>query len=272
MILFKRVRSAFGGIEGREWALLSLETLGVVAGILIAFELNEWASARAEDSRQRKQLERLFTEAEDNVASLRDQRELMKRMVDNERAFAISLVHDGKCPAESQWTAVDDVNKYPAFDVAQGVYQEMMGAGGLSTIENTYVRRTISDFHAALDFADNQNDFFRLKSIEPVTNDDPRGSVDFDPRARDPTTVSYNRTALCADQAFRNRVASAVRNHEVLAVTTRGAVTAFAIKMCAAIGHELGQTCMPRDGGPLTGDDAKMAAKAFREMKAAGAD
>ena len=39
MILFKRVGESFGRIEGREWALLFLETLGVVAGILVAFWL-----------------------------------------------------------------------------------------------------------------------------------------------------------------------------------------------------------------------------------------
>ena len=44
MILFKRVSESFRHIEDREWMLLSLETLGVLAGILIAFELQQWAS------------------------------------------------------------------------------------------------------------------------------------------------------------------------------------------------------------------------------------
>jgi hypothetical protein len=39
MILLKRLGSSFGSIGGREWALLFLETLCVLAGILIAFEL-----------------------------------------------------------------------------------------------------------------------------------------------------------------------------------------------------------------------------------------
>ena len=271
MILFKRIGESFRHIEDREWVLLCLETMGVLAGILIAFELQEWASSVAERSRERKQLERLFTEAEDDVATLRGQRELLKRMVDGERAFAVSLVHEGKCPPPSQWTAVENTNKYPGFEVADAVYQEMMGAGGLSTIQNAYVRRTISDFHSELDYFDNKNNFFRLKATEPVSEDDPRSSVDFDPKLEDPTSISYDRTALCADHAFHNRIANAVRNHELLAVNARDNLTGFAIKMCAAIGHELGQTCVPRDGGPLTGDDAKMAAKALREMKAAGA-
>ena len=74
MILFKRVGESFGRIEGREWALLFLETLGVVGGILIAFELNEWASRRTESARHRQIMERLFEESEQDVASLRAMR------------------------------------------------------------------------------------------------------------------------------------------------------------------------------------------------------
>lgn len=269
MILFKRVRESFSRIEGREWALLFMETVGVVAGILIAFELNEWASARADASRQRKQLERLLTESEDNVATLRSEREWLARMVDDERSFATTLVHDGKCPPAAQWAAIGNTNRYPPFDVAEAVYQEMMGAGGLSTIESPYVRRTISDFHSEVGYFDNANNYFRLKAVEPVADDDPRHLVDFDPKAEDPTSDSYDRAALCADRAFRNRVASAVRNHQVLASDARAELTRHAIKMCAAIGQELGKACVPRWGGPLVGADEKIAAKAVREMKAA---
>jgi hypothetical protein len=271
MILFKRVSDSFRHIEGREWALLCLETLGVLAGILIAFELNEWASERADASRQRKQLERLLTEAEDNVATLRSQREWLGQMVDDERAFAITLVHEGKCPPKPQWAAIGTTNRYPPFDVAEAVYQEMMGAGGLSTIENPYVRRRISDFHAELESYDNANNYFRLKATEPVADNDARHSIDFDPNAEDSTTDWYDRAALCADRAFRNRVASAVRNHQVLAGKARSELTDYAIEMCAAIGQALGKSCVPRWGGPLKGADVKVAAKALREMKAAAA-
>ena len=272
MILFKRVGESFRHIEDREWVLLFLETMGVLVGILVAFELQEWAANRNEHAQNQRRLERLLDEAEDNVATLRDQRELLKRMVNDERAFVISLVHDGKCPETPQWSAVENMNKYPAFDVAQGVYQEMMGAGGLSTIESTYVRQTISDFHSELSFYDNQNNFFRSKAMEPLSADDPRGTVHFDPKAEDPTSDTYDRAALCADHAFRNKVANAVRNHEVLAINARDELTAYAIKMCAAIGHELGRTCVPRWGGPLTGADAKMASKALRQMSQARKD
>ena len=64
MILFSRVRDAFGEITKRDWALLSLETLGIIGGILIAFQLNEWASRRNEAARHQRMMERLFEESD----------------------------------------------------------------------------------------------------------------------------------------------------------------------------------------------------------------
>lgn len=46
MILFRRIGQAVSHIEDREWVLLVLETLGVLAGILIAFELQQWGAQR----------------------------------------------------------------------------------------------------------------------------------------------------------------------------------------------------------------------------------
>jgi len=267
MILFKRVGESFRHIEDREWVLLFLETLGVLVGILLAFELQEWASRRSEADRRHHQLERLLVEAEDNVASLRDERTQYKQATDKERAFAIALVHNNQCPPASQWDAVLSVKKYPAFDVSEAVYQEMMGAGGLSSIENEYVRNAISDFHAELRWADSQNNYFRQGRVDPVTADDPRMSIDYDPSRDDPTVASFDRSALCRDRAFRSRMAEAVRNHWVMTGDARQTLTLFAIKMCASIATELGTTCVPRTGGPLSGDDLKYASKIVAKVK-----
>lgn len=268
MILFKRVRGAFGGIEGREWALLFLETVGVVAGILIAFELNEWASRRNEASQRHNQLERLLAEAEFNVASLREERKAMGRFGERERAFAVMLVHDGQCPPPEAWAALSSVRFYPALQISNGVYDELMGTGGLSTIENEHVRNSVSEFHAALDFYNSQNDYFRQRRVDPVSDDDPRARLDFDPNADEPVVASYDRPALCKDRIFRNKVATAVRNHQTLAVHGASDLMIFAVKMCVAIAQNLGVRCVPAFGGPLAGADAKLVAETVAKTKA----
>jgi len=269
MILFRRVGESFRHIEGREWALLALETFGVLLGILLAFELQEWAQRRTERERQHHQLERLLAEAEDNVASLRLERTGLRKLTDSERAFAIALIHDHHCPPASMWGAVTTVKKYPAVDVSEAVYQEMMGAGGLSSIANEYVRQTLSDYHAELRFADSQINYFRQSRVDPVSVGDRRISIDYDPFVDDPTVASFDRSALCGDHEFRNKMAQAVRNHWVMTTDARDALTGFAIKACAALATELGRACVPRYGGPLTGDDLKVAHEAVAKTKAA---
>ena len=118
MILFNRVGSAFKGIEGREWALLSLETLGVIAGILIAFELQEWAANRAASSRHAEVMDRLFEESEQDVASLREIRDALLQQSTREIEFATQL-SAGNCPPESSWDAVGSVQMLPGFNLPQ---------------------------------------------------------------------------------------------------------------------------------------------------------
>ena len=137
MILFKRVSESLRHIEDREWALLALETLGVIAGILIAFWLNEWAGRHSAAQQRHERLERLFEESETTVTLLRNDRDQMNSIVDKEKAFATALVHRGECPPEPMWGAVDTLPQYPTISVPSSVYQEIMGAGGLSDIDDT---------------------------------------------------------------------------------------------------------------------------------------
>src|SRR5690348_1649879 len=121
MILFKRVGESFRHIEDREWVLLFLETLGVLVGILLAFELQEWGQRRAEAARQQELLQRLFEETEATVSVLRADRDQMNELVDREARFATLLVHENKCPPESMWQAVDTIPMYPPLIVPSTV-------------------------------------------------------------------------------------------------------------------------------------------------------
>ena len=259
MILFKRVGESFKHIEDREWMLLALETLGVLAGILIAFWLNEWASNRAAAQRQRQLLERLFDESETTVTMLRQDRDQMDQIVHAETAFATALVHQGTCPPEPMWSAVDTLPMYPTVAVPSSVYNEIMGSGGLAMIQDPRVRRTVSYFHSQLTLFEGQNGYFRqgMARSYPITAADPRVTYDLDLSKAEPQISHYDRKALCADHKFRNGIADTTRNHMVIG-GFHDDLAKVAIAMCARIGAALGKSCVPADG-PLTGDDAKTA-------------
>ena len=270
MILFKRVSESFRHIEDREWTLLALETLGVLAGILIAFELNEWAGRRATAQKQHQLLERLFEESEATVTVLRSDRDQINDIVAAEKSFATALVHLDQCPPEPAWTAVDTLPMYPSIAVPSSVYQEIISSGGLSSIEDTDVRRSVSRFHALLAYYQAQNDQFRNALHYPISIGDKGVTYDFDSSRAEPQVSHYDRQALCADHKFRNGIADSTRNHVVVASYHEDLARA-SIFTCARIGSALGKSCMPPDG-QLKGADARAARDALspRETHSTG--
>lgn len=242
MVVFSRVREAVGEIQRREWVLLALESLGILAGILIAFQLNEWAARRKEQARNHEVVERLFDESKEIVAQLRLERDAVKKMTDRELAFATALVRDRKCPPASAWFSAVTVNMYPTLAVPTSVYEEMMGAGGLATIDIADARRSVSRFHRLLDWTNRQTEFFRSHMTPTIQMDDPRVTATFEPGAEEPLGLQFDREALCVDQVFRNRVADEVRDHQ-LVYSTRADLLASAIKMCTALGRALNKPC-----------------------------
>ena len=264
MILFKRVGESFRHIEDREWMLLFLETLGVLVGILLAFELQEWAANRASAARHHEMMDRLFEESELDVASLREIRDVLLAQSKTEVDFATQL-SAGKCPPKELWTAVGTVQMLPSFDLPRSVYGELMGSGGLSSIPDPRVRKAIAMFNSELAWSEGQIDYFRGHRPDPVHLSDSRLHLRYDGTADDPEVAEYDRGALCGDPAFRNEMVSAARNHEVFAGYHDG-VTLWAINMCGAIGESIGRRCQPAFGGPLKGEDAATLKKAIEKM------
>jgi len=264
VLLFKRVGSAFRGIDGREWALLSLETMSVVAGILIAFELNEWATSRNEAARHDRLMERLLEESEIDLIVIRSFRDDLSTMLNREQDFAVKLA-EGKCPTNPEFQAITTLPLMPALTVPTSVYQELMGAGGLSSIERKDVRDAVAQYYGNLEWTQRQIDYFRAARIKPIQEDDPRVKIHFDPKAEEPEVAAFDGRALCKDQGFKNRVASATRAHTVFVSYYQGMLE-NAISMCVRLGDSVGKECTPPHGGPLKGKDAEYAARVARKM------
>ena len=265
MILFKRVSESFRHIEDREWVLLALETLGVLAGILIAFELQQWGQQRSDAAKHRQLMERLFEESEMDVAALRDMRDVLDELVDREKLFGIALAKE-QCPPQSQWEAVNTISMLPALTAPDSVYRELMSASGLSAVQRRDVRTAIAQFHGNLEWSQQQVAYFRQVKEDPLPTRDPRQTITFDPTKHEPEVVSYDRQALCADHAFRNTFAASLRQHIVF-TSYHAASVADAINMCVRLGDNVGRSCVPTFGGPLKDDDAKLAAKVSAQMR-----
>jgi hypothetical protein len=258
MIFFHQLSRAWRDIKRREWLLLALEFVTVLAGIIIAFQLNEWASSRKDKAHQQQVIERLFDDARLNVALFRRARDQTKKQMDREERFALQITR-GQCPAQQDWWSAVTVNFYPSMEAQTSVYEELMGSGGLSSIQDEKARNAVSDFHAALKWVNMQNEAFRLsKEAPPFRLRDPRVTVIYEPKADEPLNITVDRDAFCSDKSFRNGLADAVRDHRFVYAYRRD-LTVYAIEMCSALGRTLGRPCIPTRGGPLRGADAEAA-------------
>jgi hypothetical protein len=265
MILFRRAAVAVSHIEDREWVLLALETVGVLAGILIAFSLQEWGTQRDQAAKHHELMERLFEESQGDVSVIRDLRNGLKPMINGEQAFAVRLANS-ECPADKDFQALTTLAIMPALTPPTSVYQELMGAGGLASIERKDVREHLAQFHTDLEWAQKQIDYFRAGVVIPVPVSDPRVRTRFDPTAEEPEVSTFDGHALCSDQAFKNRLAAATRSHSVYLSFFQGPLE-DAISVCVRLGASLGHRCAPPFGGPLLDDDAKYANKVEAKMQ-----
>jgi hypothetical protein len=133
---------------------------------------------------------------------------------------------------------------YPAFRVPSSAYDEMMGSGGLSMIDDERARHAIGDFRAWLAWSQRQNDYYRQNLTLPYSDDDADITVDFVNGADEPEIVNFDRASLCMNKAFRNKVATAVADHRKV-VSLRERLLRKAAEMCTVIGQSLGRRCTP---------------------------
>lgn len=250
--------------ERRTVAHWAMEFVVVVVGVLLALWLQEWVAGRSAAAKHHELMERLFEESEDDVSAIRDTRDALRPMVKSEKAVAVALAH-GKCPADRDFHFVETLRMLPALSVPTSVYQELLGAGGLSSIERKDVRDHVAQFYGNMDWVQKQIEYFRAGRVDPLSYGDPRVSTHFDPAAEEPQVSVFDGKALCRDHEFKNRFAIATRDHSVFASYFEG-VLANAISMCVRLGDSLGHTCQPADGGPLVGNDANYAAKVRAQM------
>ncbi len=245
--------------------LLALETTGVLAGILIAFELQEWGSQRDQAAKHNQLMQRLFEETESDVAALRNMRDVLRSIVEREQTFAVTLAK-GECPNVRDFDAVGTTMMMPALTAPSSVYQELMGAGGLSSIERKDVRDSLALYRYELEWGQKQADYFRADRQDPVPESDPRTRIIFDPHADEPQVSSYDTKALCSDQVFKNRMAVATRQHTTFLVYFDNPFK-DAIDVCVRLGDSLGKACVPTFGGPLKGDDQAYAKTTVAKMR-----
>lgn len=238
--LWRRMRKAVGGIGDTEWALLGLELVGVVGGILLAFQMQEWAEDRREDRDRERLLERLFEESEANTAWLYNF--YIDRVDEVEAARpVVATLARRECPSSEALGPVVALTIFPPVEFQHVVLDELRAGIGLSGLQDETLATLIGNFQADSDYRRAQTDVFRDVD-EVIGSDTPyvdvttkeTGDIDFD----------VDMDALCSDRQFRTRAAFAMFNKQRYAGFTESTV-ARGYALCTALGDRVGRSCTP---------------------------
>ncbi|MGJ3232211.1 MAG: hypothetical protein ACFE0P_10465 [Oceanicaulis sp.] len=151
-------------IRTQNWLAAGIEFVIVIAGVVIGFQINAWAEARAAAAREAVLLDRLHDELEASVA-------LLQRMTDGfeENGASRRRVIELMVAGQTEALAADDgaarmilsVNVLPAFSPRQGVYSEIVSSGMLSDLGDAELREALGVYQASIAYLQGQIDYMR---------------------------------------------------------------------------------------------------------------
>jgi len=234
-------------IRKQNWFAVVLEFVIVIAGVVIGFQVTEWASARAEAERRAVALDRLHDEVEDAVSTLQRLVNIYDESNAN-RTQAIEHIANGDLEAldnDDMVSAVVSTSLFPAFSPRQGVYTEIVSSGMLSSLGDESFRDALGEYQASVVFLQGQIEYFRSIAVarERVMDLDYTW-LEYAPGTTRERIHVIDWEAALADPEFLQRLLAG--NNAMRAMTTWWQNTlASAEALCAETGRLTGRACEP---------------------------
>lgn len=263
--LLRRLRSTAGEIRAAEWMLLTIETVAVVGGILIAFELEQWAEDRREARSVERLLERMLEETRGSVTHYEFHSRQDSEKLSHAQANAMSFAQ-GRCPAD--FSRIEEVDSRVSDPPRSAALTELIEVVGLSAIPDENLKNALSGYHYANGKFYSNMDRFQREMRPVIARDDRRRliALDSDVASQDnhltsmltgtPQLISatYDRERLCEDEAFKQRyLASTQQLLEVNAM--RLDMLILSLRVCEQIAERLGQECLRSDERRILSDE-----------------
>ena len=245
--VLRRLRDTAGKIRATEWLLLGIETLAVVVGILIAFELEQWADDRREAREVDRTMRELLEEARYDVIHFDQAVRMFDSWIDDAKPHLETLA-EGGCPPAAGFEAIARMEIFPPVEPPQSVYDELVAGKGLSSLPSSEARIAVSIYQQQLAVmrSDRNNATSGQRPETIVPADDPRLSLypkpDNPNDFYDVTRIDYDAEALCTDKGVRNR-AVWIGGAQRIVNGWRKDALGRAVNMCQALGDVVGEPC-----------------------------
>lgn len=242
-------------VRKQEWTAIGIDFLIVVFGVLLAFQITDWNTRRAEAKRADAALVALVGESREAIADLEEQVATTDLSISQQRA-SIEAILAGALPAGmSQAEFVSGVTLTRRFirpAPPRSVYDGLLANGDISLIRDEAVIRQIARFYANVDSVQDYTSRMAASSAaeyhpairshyDPSAPDLRRQDADFAELAADPQFaedfVDNLRSVVAVQNARRGLLRSAVETYALLC-TASGDPCADLPELQAGIGAE----------------------------------
>lgn len=239
-------------LRRQDWAMVFIEFVLVVVGVVLGFQIDDWANRRSEAKHSREAMERLLDETERDVAYL-------KLAVSNEETLVADMHLALDRLEKGRWTSEEAERMERGLRRGRylislapptSVYEDVVASGALGRFDDAGVRQTIGEFHSTLSFEERMRQHFERSSGNYEGN--AAFSYDPDPTGQKPARFLVDFDALSRDRAAWKSIARTAENVRLLAGMRRVALK-DAIQMCQAIGTAIARPCNVNRPAPTFG-------------------
>lgn len=222
--------------------MVAIEFALVVLGVLLAFQINEWASDRASAGQRQVLAERLLEEAELDLAYI-------KQAVNYQQNVVRGLGFATRRIVSKKWREADEeritaslasARSMVALAPPSSVYEDVGSSGEFNKIGNVGVRAAISRYRATLSFEERMRQQLQV----PLTTYEriPAFRYETDPEGKERIRLFVDFPALLRDRQAQQVIALTAENHRIILMLRRRAFRDSA-KMCVALGAAVGRAC-----------------------------
>ena len=207
-----RLQHVVGAFRRRDWAGIAIELAVVTLGVLLAFQIDQWAQDRRQARDERQYLERMWRETaeaireNDWVIGLHafNRRNLLRGLAARGNLKALAQYSDGGCGADSM----------PGLGFNDTSYEELGATGRLNIVSDPQIRMDLRRVAGAQADAVGQLAYSRQRGTPIREALEPYLHLDVD-RDGD-RTCRLNWQAAVQDPLAVNAIVLAERNHVLM--------------------------------------------------------
>jgi len=236
------VKRLMESVRRQDWAAVTIEFVLVVVGVLLAFQINEWATVRQSLALREAATFRLLDEAEQDVAYL-------KRAVEQRQLLVGNLSYALDRLQKKQWQTADRARMVSGLTNSvylssptppSSVYQDIVAAGMLGEIGDPKLRSAVGNYQAQLTLLSKLIDYIR--QIAPQLDRERSVHYVYDAGGERPSRLDVDFDALDEDVQLQSRLALLNDRQAFILKTWRGTLGAAEV-MCRELGRSVDRPC-----------------------------